>query len=665
MASLAGFDGPVYPVHPNAEAVLGRPAFSSVAELPTVPDLALIAVPAAAVAAVVRDCGEAGVSLAVVHAGGFGESGGAGEALQEDLLAAARETGVRVLGPNTSGFLAPHLRLCASFVSPAAAIGQGDIAIVAQSGGVNHALAFAAHAEGAGLRLAVGLGNAVDVGFADVLAHLATDPQTAAVILAIEGVTDGRALYEAVARLTPRTPVVALKVGRSDVNAFAQSHTGVLTGSWKVARAALRQAGAVVVDDTTQLIDAARALAMARLPPHPRPGVGLITGQAGPGLILADALGSEGVELPTLSDEVEAQLRAMVGPVTFVRNPVDTGRPGPGFAHVIHAVAEAPEIDALAMYLLHEPDAIQPEGVLPSAASRGGTPIVLGTAGPPEQIARTREGLAREQIPVFTTPERTAAAVVALVRDARLRHRRSLQDPTPASPPSPPPAGERRNDWDEHLAKQLVAVAGVEIPAGRRCSDHDQAQTAAAQLGFPVVAKLLHPALRHKTEVGAVRIGLRDRDELMQALTAFAQLDVGDGAQYLIEAMAPPGPELLLGVRRDPVFGPLVVLGAGGVDADIHDDIAIRLAPVTGEEAASMLDDLRAAARYDGHRGGPRVDRERLGDVISALSRLSAERSDIVEIEINPLRLTADGRLVALDALVVGRDPVAAGQAPA
>jgi acyl-CoA synthetase (NDP forming) len=650
MRSLAGFPGTVHPVHPHADDVLGRRAFPDVAALPAVPDLALVAVPAASAPGVVRACGLAGVAGAVVYAGGFAEAGSDGARLQDALAAAAAETGIRVLGPNTSGFIAPHHGLCASFVGAAAGVPTGPLAIVAQSGGVNLALAFAAQAEGLGVRFGVGLGNAVDVGFADILEHVAADPGVGVVALAIEGAHDGRRLVDAVSRLVERVPVVALKVGRSDVTAFAQSHTGSLTGNWSVTRSALRQAGAVVVDDTTALIDAARALAMTRLPAGERPGVGLVTGQAGPGLLLADALGVAGVALPELPSETQRALEAQIGPLTFRRNPVDTGRPGSSFPDVLRTVAASEAIDLLAVYVLDEPEVVDVADALGAVDAR---PLVVGTGGPPARVGALRDRLAGEGIPVYPTPERTAAAVSALVADARARHRRRSVPQPPAQGAHAPASAA--GDWDEDRAKQLIAAAGIPVPARRVCASHAEAIEAAMEIGFPVVAKLVHPELRHKTELGAVRVGLQDRTTLAVALAELDAVPVPASAvaRYLVEAMAPPGPELLVGAVRDPAFGPLVVMGAGGVEAELGEAVAIRLAPIGVAEAATMLDELSFADRYRGFRGGPAVDQAALARTAAAVSSLIAERPDIAELEINPLRVAPDGAVLALDALVV------------
>ncbi len=231
MRSLESFSRPVYAVNPRAEEVAGRPGYARVNEIPDPVDLALLAVPPQAVEAVLAECAEVGVGAAVVHSGGWAEAGDEGALRQARLSSFARETGMRILRPNTSGFVEPSLGLCASFVRSAAELRPGGLAIVAQSGGVNHALAFLADGEGIGIRLGVGLGNAADVSWADVLAHLLADESTRVVALAIEGVVEGRALVDAVEAFSERVPVVALKTGRTDVDAFSRSHTGALTGS--------------------------------------------------------------------------------------------------------------------------------------------------------------------------------------------------------------------------------------------------------------------------------------------------------------------------------------------------------------------------------------------------------------------------------------------------
>ena len=647
MQTLASFPGSVYPVHPRAESVNGIRAYPRVAEIPERVDLALVAVPAQVTPLAVRECAEAGVSAVVVHAGGFAETGDGGLRLERELLAAA--DGVRLLGPNTSGFIAPPHGLAATFVAAAAQIPAGPLAIVAQSGGVNHALAFAAARDGLGVRLAVGLGNAPDVGVADVLDQLGHDEEVRVVALALEGVRDGGALLEAVGRLVDRVPVVALKVGRSDaVEDFARSHTGALAGTWAVTRSVLRQAGAVIVDDTTELLDACRALSCARLAPHPRPGVGVLTGQAGPGLLLADTLAGAGIALPALAAATQARLSEQLGGLTFVRNPVDTGRPGPNLPQVLASVREDEEVDLVAAYFLDEEDALDPVAALGAPSP---VPLLLGTAGPVARVREVSAELAARGVPVFPNPERTARAAACLLADAGAADRRRVAHQEPRRPAPNGARLESGGGWDEDRAKSLLGSIGIATPRRRVCATEAEALAAAEQLGFPVAIKLVHPSLIHKTEAGAVHLGLATPNDAAAALGELRRVAVPAGARYLVEEMASSGPELLLATVRDPTFGPLVVLGAGGVEAEILDDVTMRLAPAPRVEAESMLADLATAARFHGYRGTPAVNQTELVDTIVALGDLLASEPALEEIEINPLRVTAGG-LLALDAFV-------------
>lgn len=614
-------------------------------------DLALVCVPAKACADVVAEAAAAGARAAVVYGGGFAEAGPEGERHQDDLAAVVARTGIRLLGPNTSGFLVPGRGLTASFVPGAADVPAGRIALVAASGGVNHALAFALTEAGHGVSLAIGLGNGADLAAEDVLDHLAGDDETTAVALHIESVADGRRLADAVGRLARTRPVVALVVGRNDIGAFAASHTGALATSWRTTRAALAQAGAVLVDDERELVDAVGALSLARLLPAADPGVGVVTGQAGPGLLLLDELRGDGARVPELGEDTLRALSAVLPPLTYQRNPVDTGRPGPGFADVLDAVAADPGVDLVTGYALHEPDAFDlVEAVDAVIGENFPTPLLLGVGGTGEGVRRTRRALLDRGIPVAADPHGLAAMTRALLADARARHRRR----GPAHParaavlePDPMPG-----PWDEHQAKDLLGRLGVPTMPRRACADRAQAHLALAELPAPVAVKLLDATVLHKTEIGGVRLGVSTPAELDAALDA---LEAVGARRFLVESMASPGVDLMVGARRDPVFGPVVLVGLGGTTAEVLADVALRLAPLSLEEAATMPGELAGRALLDGWRGGPTLDRTSLSEVMVALGDLLDAHPEIDEIEINPLRLTVLG-LVALDAVCVAAD---------
>jgi acyl-CoA synthetase (NDP forming) len=610
-------------------------------------DLAVMCVPASVTATSLREAAAAGVRAAVVCAGGFAEAGGTGIGFQQEVADALSDTGIRLLGPNTSGFFVPATGLTASFVPGVQGIVAGRVAVVAASGGVNHALCFLLAEAGVGVSLGVGLGNGIDISASDVLDYLRTDESTSAVAVHIESVSDGPALLAAVAALSRVKPVVALVVGRSDVGAFAQSHTGALATSWRTTRSVLRQAGAVVVDDERALLDAVTALSLQRLDPNPNPCVALVTGQAGPGLLIMDALKTRGVDLPELTDETQIRLRELLPPLTFQANPVDTGRPDQSFPQVLTTVAADPGVDLIAVYGLTEPDVID----LPSAATAAGLPqnrpTLFGLGGPPEEVRRTAAAAGAIGIPALLSPAAVAAAVLGLVQDAIGQHR--LQ-------PSPIATGRSWTEgpWDEDQAKALLDDWGIATTERCRFEDREAAQTALETLIAPVAVKILDATLLHKTEIGGVHLDIRTHDELTAALDALQEIGA---KRFLVESMAPPGVDLVLGVRKDPVFGPVVLLGLGGTAAEVYGDVAIRSLPAGTLELASMVDDLQAAALVCGWRGGPTLDRDDLVAVITALTDALLSARDVAEIEINPLRLTPGG-LVALDAVIISEKEV-------
>ena len=655
-ASLASFPGPVVLVNdrrPDPAAGMYRSVGEAVAVIGAPVDLAVLCVPAAATAGALTEAAGAGVRAALVCAGGFAEAGGPGIRLQAELADVVATTGLRLLGPNTSGFIAPGRQLVASFVPGAGGIPAGRVSVVAGSGGILHAVAFLLAGAGLGLHLGVGIGNAVDVHAADVLDHLTEAGDTGPVALPVEGVHDGRRLVAAVERLSERVPVVALVVGRNDVGDFARSHTGALTPVWRTARAALRHAGAVLVDDERELVDALVALDAGRLPLNAEPGVGLVTGQAGPAVLFTDRLKTAGVALPALSPATAPRLAELLPALTHQGNPVDAGRPGATFPEVITAVGTDPAVDLLAVYALLEPGAVDLPSAVAAAARlggpppgangaspnpAGGPPIVVATGGLPAAVAAARQELAAQGVAAYDGVAGAVTGIRALVDDARARAARATAG-VPVRLVVPDrfavPVGE-----DE--GKRLLTWLGLATPAGVACDDRADAHAALARLGSPVVVKMLEPVVPHKTAVGGVRLGVRTAGDLDAALDA---LDSAGARRYLVEETAPPGLDLIVGARRDPLFGPVVLLGLGGDLAEDLETVAVRPAPLSEATAATMLDEILGAATV-------RVDRAALAGAVAALGALLAAVAELDDIEVNPLRATADGRLVALDVVV-------------
>jgi acyl-CoA synthetase (NDP forming) len=613
-------------------------------------DLAVLCVPAGLCAGALDRAASAGVTAALVCAGGFAEAGADGARAQAALLDVARRRGIRLLGPTTSGFIAPARGLYASFVPGAQKLEPGSIGVIAASGGVNHALAFLLARAGHGVRLAVGLGNAIDIDTPDVIDHMADDRAIRAIAVHLESVRDGTRLLAAVRRAAAIKPIVALTVGRADVGDFARSHTGALATAWRTTRALLAQAGAVVVDDERELVDAVTALSLTRLAASPDPGVALVTAQAGPGLLVMDELRHAGIRLPHLTDKTQASLARLLPPITYQANPVDTGRPGESFTDVLRCVAADPGVDLMAVYALSEPGAVDLADAVASGTG-GSAPLLMAVGGVDDEALTVRDKLLADDISVAIDPTGLAAGVRALVTDARDRSRRSTPGSYAQLSPDVAAAVKGTAEWTEHDAKSLLDLLGITTPRRIPCgSDHD-AIAAFAKLRKPLAVKLLDATVLHKTEVGGVHLGIHTPEQLRDAVLRLRAV----GAKHvLIEEMADDGVDLIVGARRDPVFGPVVLAGLGGTVAEALADVTLRAAPLTVEEAAEMPGELLGHAILTGWRGGPLLDPTALGSVVARLGQVLADNADLDEIEINPLRVTRSG-LIALDAVVTLR----------
>lgn len=644
MTSLAGFPGPVLAVNPSPSHPT---AFRSVAEAAAsadgLLDLAVLCVPAGLVPTALQECAAVGVGAAVVCSGGFAEVGVAGAAVQAELDDVLSTSRLRVLGPNTSGFFRPSHGLLASFVPGVVALRAGSVGLVAASGGVNHAVAFQLDRTGAGISLGVGIGAGVDVQAPDVIDHLAADPDTRCVALHLETVSDGARLLEAVRACARVKPVVAMVVGRNDVSEFAASHTGALATSWATTRALLAQAGAVLVDNEVELVNASSALTGRRVRPAASPGVGLVTGQAGPGLIMADELATRRIVVPPLADSTVQRLGELLPPMTYLGNPVDTGRPSGTYPAVLSAVADDPQVDVVGVYGITEPVVD-----LPAAVESAGleVPTLVAIDGPAAEVERVRS-MRSPDVPVLVGPTALVHGLVALTADASARSR--TQE---VAEPVRPRVSVARGPWHEAAAKDVLDDLGFTTPPRRVAEDRMQAFAALDELDGPLAVKILDAEVLHKSDIGGVHLGVADRPSMGQALDS---LDAIGARRVLVESMAHAGRDLILGVRRDEVFGPVVVLGLGGVEAEVWEDTAICGLPATRADLELLPGRLKGRALLDGFRGGPVLDRGELATLAGRLLAALQDNPHLAEIEVNPLRLTPDG-LVALDAVIISQE---------
>lgn len=649
--ALQRFPGELYPINPKADVILGFPVLPNLEAIGKPVDLVILTIPAVACVKALQQAGEIGAGAALIIGGGFAETGGTGRRVQQDLLAVCRQYGIRLLGPNTSGFVNPGAGLAATFSSWISTLPAGGIGLISQSGAMNLILAALTATQGLGISLAVGIGNGADVDIPEALEYLAADDTTRVIMLYLEGVRQGRRLFEVIRRTTARKPVLILTVGQGDIGAFAASHTGNLIGSYAIKRAALQQAGAVLIDSSETLVDAANLLSRVRLAAREDPAVGLLTGQAGPAMVIADYLRSNNVRIPELHPDTVGRIQQFLPPLTFVRNPVDTGRPEASFPKVLQAVAGDPGLDVLITYALHEPATMDPVAVFRELKPHIRQPLIFGTAGFPENIEPVREGLAELDIASFPSPSRTAKAALALVEDARAAHRKNLPQDIPEFGVKLDPLQETP---DEAAAKEWLSRIGIASPRHFVCRTHEEAHTAFENLAKPCVVKVLDPAITHKTEAGGVFLNIASTAQLSTALQRLDAIGHGDSRRYLLEETAAEGVEIIIGATRDPGFGPAVLLGLGGTAAEALGDITMRLAPLSLAEAEQMLSELKGRALLQGWRGAPAPDRRQIAATLVKIGRLMTDHPEIAELDLNPVRVYPQGLLV-LDALIVVR----------
>ncbi|MBI4636653.1 MAG: acetate--CoA ligase family protein [Candidatus Rokubacteria bacterium] len=682
----AGFAGRVVPVNARAETVQGLPAVPSILAVDGPIDLAVIAVDAAQVLSTLKECVAHGVPGAVVISAGFREIPGEGQTREAELRAWLGDQPIRVLGPNCLGWIRPLRRLNVTFAPGMPS--PGGIAFISHSGALAVAILDWSRDRRMGFSLFASLGNQADVTETDVLRAAADDGETRVIVLYLEGVADGRSFFEALRHASPLKPVVVLKAGRTPEGARAvSSHTGALAGSDQAFDAAVRQAGAVRAGSIEGLFDLARALASQPLPRGRR--FLAVTNGGGLGIVATDAAREAGLTVAPLGDEVARRLRAVLPPTASVANPVDLvgDADAARFSNALHVLGESREADATLVLLTAQSgtESVNVARAIVAATRDWTIPIAAALVGGP-RVAPGAAALEEGGVPCYPFPERAVAALsgMALLADRR----RSLAAPpgggpfrasvvqaerrdTLAAPPggdpfrasvvSSPGAGpllaafqSSRRQLGLLDLQPLLETYGIRVAAARRASAPEEAAAVAALIGFPVALKLVSPDLTHKTEMGGVRLGLESREEVREAAATMLARVRGERPDarvegFLLQPMVEPGVELLLGAVRDPQFGPVIVVGFGGIYVEVLRDTAARLAPLARGEALAMLDELRMAPVLRGARGGAPVDRAALAETIWRFAQLVVDLPDLAEIELNPLTVGRSGA-IAVDA---------------
>lgn len=660
-----GFAGPVYAINRKGGELLGQPVYPSLAAVGAPIDLVLVAIPPRFIPDLMDEVGAVGARAAIVISAGFGELGAEGHALQEQVVARARAHGIRVIGPNCLGVLRPGARLNASFAaSPPPA---GKIGLLSQSGALVTGLISYAQVERFGLSAAVSLGGKADVGDVEVIRWLADDPQTTAIALYVEALADPRAFLELTREVSQRKPIVAIKGGATAAGAkAASSHTGSLAGSLAAYRAAFSQAGVLQANTIGDFMAWVRALAHQPAPAGNR--LAIVTNAGGPGVLCADAAARHGIELAELSEPTRARLDAVLPAVWSHGNPVDIiGDATPErFRQAVEVVLAAPEVDGVVVVMTVQSmtDPVATAEAIAAASEGANKPLLASFLG----LAGTEAGslLDARGIPELDTPERAISAMGALMRRGRWLAREAPPTPSYAHLPAPDldraraavaaARAEGQRNLDLPRAREVLAAAGLRYNGAGAATDDEGAVRVADELGYPVVIKVSSPDVVHKSDVGGVAVGVIDAEGVRAAClkirTQVAQHQPGARITgFTIEEQV-SGTEVIVGASRDPAFGPLIMVGMGGIFVEVYKDVAFGVAPLSRRDALDMIDRIQAQPLLDGARQRPVLDRAELAEVLLRVSNLMEALPEVAELDVNPLVITPRG-LVAIDARVV------------
>jgi len=657
-----GYRGEIYPVNPKYDEVGGRPCFADIEAVGAPVDLAIVTVPARGVADQLRACGRAGVRAAVVFSSGFGEMGPEGRALEDEVVAVARAAGIRLCGPNTLGLINAFDGAYATFsqygMGPTSA---GPVGFVTQSGAFGTAIAALARRRGIGLGYFVNTGNETDVSFADCMGHVLEDARIRVGAGYLEGVSDGAGFARvAAAAIDAGKPLVVTKVGRTGAGArAAASHTGSLAGADAVFEGVVRQFGAIRARNEEHMLDIVDAFATGSVPAGP--GVAIVTQSGGAGVLMSDRAEEVGLTVPSLAPATVERLRAVLPAFAATGNPVDVTAQFIADPSMLRdsvvAVLDDPAVDVAVVWLqLMDGFVDRLATTFREIRDAVSKPFVVAWVAAPEAGLKALRELG---IPAFRGGEPAVDAVAAMVDWGRARAawaadagaRGAIALPAPSVPATgsalPTVEGAR-----------LLSEAGVPLAAVELATSAEEAVAAAERLGWPVVMKIESPDILHKTEVGGVAVGLADAAAVR---AAYARLldNARAGARearisgVVVQAMGRGTVEMVIGVQDDPVFGPVVMAGFGGVLVEVLADVAFARAPVTPAQAGAMLDRLRGRALLDGVRGAPPVDRAALAELIAAVSRFAAANAGrLASLDLNPVLAGPDGA-VAVDWLVL------------
>lgn len=652
-----GYTGPIYPVNPKGGEIRGLTAYPSILDTPDPVDVAHVVIKNTFVPACVEDCAKKGVKAVIVNTAGFREIGEGGAALEDQLVAIAKRTGIRVFGPNCQGIINTDEAVRAycnfTFTRPV----PGHISIVAQSGGVGEVIHQRIAELGVGVRQYASNGNACDVSIPDIIRHYGHDEQTRVIVVHIESLPDPKAFLDAASEVSRRKPILGMKVGRTPEGAKAvTSHTGGLVKQDTAVDLVFEKAGIVPFRDTEDLCQAAIGFALQPVPAGNR--VGMIANTGGPAIIATDELIEGGMTMPPLSKATEATLREKLYPEASVNNPVDVlATAGPEhFAAAINALLDDDGIDAVFLNFV-TPFFVDTLGVareIAQANRRSTKPIVATVMTEKKGWAETLKTIRDSGVPTCDMPETGARVLAAMGRYAGWL-RRPVE--TPVALPDVDTARARaiiqeaiqagRTSLTARAGYDLLTCYGIPVAECRCVGTIDQCITAAGEIGYPVVLKVDAQQILHKTDSGGVVLDIRDNESLRTRATEMADRFVDSSPGFLVQRQLSGGHEVIVGAKAAEGLGHVVMFGMGGIFVEVLEDVSFRLTPVAPREAAQMVESLRAHKLLAGVRGRAGVDQTALVAIIERVSRMLLDSPQIRELDINPIFALPDGAIAA------------------
>ncbi len=657
--------GKVYPINPKADEIFGLKVYPSVLDVEDPIDLGVIVIPYKFVPGAMQECGEKGIPAVVVITAGFREAGREGLERERELMEIAKKYGIRVIGPNCLGVIDTFTPLNASFA--AGTPPKGPINFMSQSGALGTAVLDWSLAGELGFSKFVSLGNKADVSEIDLMEMWADDPNANVIMAYIEGVPSGREFIDTARVASKKKPIVAVKSGVTQAGSRAvSSHTGSLAGSEQAYAAAFKQAGIIRAHTMEQLFDFARAFAYQPLLKGDR--IAIITNAGGPGILATDAIERSGLKIARFDNETIKKLESYLPDAASAANPVDVlgDAAGDRYEYAIQTVSEDPNVDAILVILTPQAMTDIPGTAVAVAnlSDNARLPVLAVFMGEKE-VQKGIDILTERGVPNYPFPERAVDALRAMVeyrdhKDQPMPEFEELDvDREAVRDVFAKVRAEGRVSIGDFEARRILQAYGLRTPETKLAETPEQAVEMAGEIGYPVVLKIASPDILHKTDVGGVRVGLQNAQDVRDAfeLMVYRAERYVPGARIwgcTVQEMTPQGHEILVGMNRDPQFGPLVTFALGGIYVEILKDATFRIAPFARNEAWQMLNEIRAHALLDGVRGRPPADKEAIVDTLMRIGQLVTDFPEILELDINPLMVFDEGQgAIAIDMRLV------------